>query len=71
MLAQLLSIPGKEVNELSYKITDECVGCGTCVDSCPNEAIAEDGDVYKIQADKCLDCGVCVDSCPTGAIAEV
>ena len=24
-----------------YKITDECVACGTCLDECPNEAIKE------------------------------
>ena len=55
---------------MAYKVTDECLGCGTCMESCPNEAIAEEGDVCKIDSEKCLDCGVCVDSCPTGAIVE-
>lgn len=55
---------------MSYKITEECVGCGTCLDSCPNEAIFEDDGVCKIDPDKCQDCGVCMDSCPTGAIIE-
>ena len=55
---------------MAYKITDECLGCGTCADGCPNEAIVEAGEVYTIVADKCVDCGVCVDSCPTGAIVE-
>lgn len=55
---------------VAYKITDECVGCGTCKDSCPNEAIIDDGDVCRIESDKCKDCGVCIDSCPTGAIIE-
>ncbi|WP_440953204.1 ATP-binding protein [Methanococcoides sp. FTZ1] len=48
---------------------DECVGCGTCVDDCPSEAIAMDGDnIAVVDADECLDCGACVDSCPTDAI---
>ena len=29
-----------------YKITDECVACGTCLDECPNEAIKE-GDICR------------------------
>ncbi|NYT20035.1 MAG: 4Fe-4S dicluster domain-containing protein [Methanosarcinales archaeon] len=48
---------------------DECVGCGTCVDDCPSEAIVMDGDnIAVVDADECLDCGACVDSCPTDAI---
>ncbi|MGI6713412.1 MAG: DUF362 domain-containing protein [Bacillota bacterium] len=52
-----------------YKITDECVACGACLDSCPSEAIKE-GDVYAIDQDACVECGACVDNCPTGAIIE-
>ncbi|AKB86132.1 MULTISPECIES: 4Fe-4S binding protein [Methanococcoides] len=48
---------------------DECVGCGTCVDDCPSEAISMDGDnIAVVDNDECLDCGACVDSCPTDAI---
>lgn len=53
---------------MAYKITDECSACGSCLDSCPNEAIVE-GDVYTIN-EACVDCGLCVDECPTGAITE-
>lgn len=53
---------------MAYKITDECVACGTCLDTCPNDAI-EEGDIYKI-TDACADCGACVEACPTGAIVE-
>jgi NAD-dependent dihydropyrimidine dehydrogenase PreA subunit len=51
-----------------FKITDECVACGTCTDSCPNDAIKE-GDVYSI-TEACADCGACVEACPVGAIIE-
>ena len=48
---------------------DECVGCGTCVDECPSEAISmDDKDIAVINADECTDCGMCVDACPTEAI---
>ena len=50
-------------------IVDECVGCGTCVDECPAEAITLNGDnIAIVIADECLDCGACVDVCPTNAI---
>lgn len=53
---------------MAFKITDECLACGSCLDSCPNEAIVE-GDIYKI-TEECAECGLCVDTCPTGAIIE-
>jgi NAD-dependent dihydropyrimidine dehydrogenase PreA subunit len=52
-----------------YKITDECLACGTCLDECPSGAIKE-GDIYVIDQDECAECGACVDACPTGAIIE-
>lgn len=53
---------------MAFKITDECLACGTCMDSCPNEAIKE-GDIYVI-TDACAECGACVEACPVGAIIE-
>ena len=49
-------------------ITDACINCGACVPECPNEAIAEGGDIYVIDAEKCDDCATCVESCPSEAI---
>lgn len=54
-----------------YKITDECISCGTCADECPVEAISEGGDIYEIDQDICTQCGNCVDVCPVEAIIEV
>jgi len=51
------------------KITDECIACGACVDTCPVSAIVEAGDKYQI-TDDCTDCGACADSCPVSAIVE-
>jgi NAD-dependent dihydropyrimidine dehydrogenase PreA subunit len=55
---------------MPFKITEECIGCGACVDVCPTEAIVEDGDVFRITED-CAECGSCVDECPNEAIIEV
>lgn len=55
---------------MAFKISDECTACGTCVESCPAEAIQEGDPKYTIDAETCLDCGSCVDACLAGAIAE-
>jgi formate hydrogenlyase subunit 6/NADH:ubiquinone oxidoreductase subunit I len=55
---------------MAYKITDDCVSCGTCAEECPADAIQESGDTYKIDQEKCTDCGTCSEVCPTEAIIE-
>ncbi len=54
---------------MAFKITEECLACGACVDACPVEAIIEEGDTFRI-TDECSDCGSCVDECPSEAIIE-
>ena len=53
---------------MAYKISDECIACGTCIDECPVEAISE-GDIYVIDPELCTDCGACADVCPVEAIS--
>ncbi len=52
---------------MSYKITDDCIMCGTCKEECPVEAISEGDPKYKINPDVCTDCGSCADVCPVEA----
>ena len=54
---------------MAFKITDDCVSCGTCVVACPTGAIKEGDDGFEITSD-CVSCGACLDACPTGAIKE-
>ena len=54
---------------MAYVISDECTSGGSCVDSCPTEAISAGDSKYVINADACLDCGSCVDECPSEAIS--
>jgi formate hydrogenlyase subunit 6/NADH:ubiquinone oxidoreductase subunit I len=58
--------------------TENCTGCGKCVDVCPVEAMtlvsASDPHkpkrkIAKLDADICLGCGVCVRSCSTDALS--
>ncbi len=54
---------------MAYRITDDCVACGSCIDECPVSAISE-GDIYTIDANACTSCGACAGVCPTEAIIE-
>jgi len=49
-------------------ITDSCISCGACSESCPVEAISQGDEHYVIDADACIDCGACESTCPMGAI---
>jgi len=54
---------------MALKITEECIACGACVETCPVKAIAAAGDIYAI-TDDCTECKACVDICPVSAIVE-
>ena len=62
------NIHTKELSEMAYVISDECIACGSCEDECPVEAISEGDEKYVIDAGLCTDCGACADVCPVEAI---
>lgn len=53
-----------------YKITEKCVGCGTCKRVCPQRCI-EIGTPYAINQNHCLHCGNCYEKCPVKAIIRL
>jgi len=49
---------------------DLCRGCGTCVSTCPAEAVALiNGRPVIVRPDDCVYCGDCEELCPQGAIS--
>ncbi|MFX1411367.1 MAG: ATP-binding protein, partial [Promethearchaeota archaeon] len=66
---------GAVVNATHYlaKInSDLCVGCGTCIEKCYNNALFlnDDNKAERIE-DFCIGCGVCAYFCPENAISMI
>ena len=55
------------IEKKGYVITDQCVGCGTCLAHCPQRCI-EEGVPYRIRQEHCLHCGSCLEHCPVNAV---
>jgi ferredoxin len=54
-------------------ILENCIGCGACVEKCPNCAIPDSligfiSSLAKINEKKCDYCGDCIQICSHGAI---
>jgi ferredoxin len=58
---------------MAFKITEECIACGSCEPECPNSAISEGDEYYVIDPDKCTECvgfydaQQCFEVCPVEA----
>jgi len=48
----------------------ECIGCGGCVEACPEEDVLGvfDGKAVLVHGSKCVGHGLCAEACPVGAI---
>lgn len=54
---------------MAFKISSDCISCGSCAAECPVSAISEGDTQYEIDASACIDCGTCAGTCPVGAIS--
>lgn len=45
-----------------------CIGCGICVDTCPEKALTQNPEGITINRGICTGCGLCTAECPTTAM---
>jgi ferredoxin len=59
---------------MALLITDECINCDVCEPECPNNAISQGEEFYKIDPSLCTECvghyesSQCVEVCPVDCI---
>lgn len=54
-------------SELLYN-PDKCIGCGACLQCCPNGVHLMETDQHILQRQNCTACGKCVQECFSGAL---
>jgi NADH-quinone oxidoreductase subunit F len=60
---------GKCLPLITYKITDDCIGCTKCAQRCPSDAIAfKPYEIHTIDMEKCIKCDICRQVCPVDAV---
>jgi Na+-translocating ferredoxin:NAD+ oxidoreductase RNF subunit RnfB len=63
---------GKCLPLITYKITDDCIGCTKCAQRCPSDAIAFNPyEIHTIDMEKCIKCDICRQICPVDAVEVV
>lgn len=51
-----------------FFITNQCIGCQTCVSVCPQKCIVTSSIPLVIEQEHCLHCGNCYTACPYDAV---
>jgi len=60
---------GKCKDMIQYFISEDCIGCTKCVQSCPVDAIAfQPHEQHVIDTTKCIKCDACRAICPVDAV---
>jgi pyruvate formate lyase activating enzyme len=49
-------------------LESRCIGCKTCLDACPEQALSRERDGISIDRAGCRGCGACADECPSAAL---
>ena len=60
-----------EISNIYYRISDNCIHCGLCVQTCPKQTITNTGEAIVINPSNCMACGACLGVCPVGAPEEI
>lgn len=65
-------LPAPKLTTRRLHIDDWCVGCGACVQACPNGALGvRNGKAEVVEREACVFCGYCGASCPEFAIKVI
>lgn len=56
--------------EDGYFISKRCIGCGNCLECCPQRCIDVSQTPAVIRQENCLYCGNCMNACPVNAIEK-
>ncbi|ATW28905.1 hypothetical protein DCMF_25710 [Candidatus Formimonas warabiya] len=49
----------------------KCIGCLSCVEACPHQALKATAQGIVIDRERCVCCGTCTDLCPTLALEKL
>ena len=60
-------LSGINVTDCNYG----CLGFGSCVSVCPQQAISVKNGVAVVNRKRCVSCGLCVKACPRGLISLI
>jgi ferredoxin len=52
-------------------LTEECAGCGDCIERCQMDALSLEDDVIVHDERRCIGCGLCTTVCPSEALLLV
>lgn len=55
-------------NAQKLYMEQKCIGCQTCVDECPQQALTLTAHGIQSDAERCTTCGRCTEVCPTLAL---
>ena len=61
---------GAQEKKEGFFITDACIGCGSCLQVCPQCCISTLSIPFRIEQAHCLRCGNCMTACPAGAVQK-
>ncbi|MBE7043141.1 MAG: glycyl-radical enzyme activating protein [Ruminococcaceae bacterium] len=58
----------KKIEPQLFYNKDKCIGCGRCVDACPNTCHTVTSAEHLFDRTNCIVCGACADACVTEAL---